>query len=165
MSELQIIPFTYDHHDFARDLLAEHMMTHLIVSRGVLYNPLEYPGFVALLEDELIGLVTYRIEGDQCEILTLHSKKEDLGVGGALVEQVKKEAQMADCKRLWLITTNDNIHAIRWYQRRGFTIAAVHVNALELSRTLKHIPPLGFDNIPLRDEIEFEIFLQGRDNG
>jgi ribosomal protein S18 acetylase RimI-like enzyme len=69
-------------------------------------------------------------------------------------------AREVGCKRLWLITTNDNLHALRFYQRRGMHIAAVHVNALEESRRIKpEIPLMGMDGIPLRDEIELEIML------
>jgi hypothetical protein len=66
----------------------------------------------------------------------------------------------AHYKRLWLITTNDNLHALRFYQRRGLVLVAVHRNAIEQSRKLKpQIPKLGYDNIPVRDEIELELIL------
>jgi GNAT superfamily N-acetyltransferase len=135
--------------------------SQLMVTRGKLYDVLQQPGFVALVNGEPQGIITYHIENSDCEILILHSALEGYGIGAALVENVKQVAQAAGCKRLWLITTNDNIHAIRWYQKRGFTIAAVHVNALEQSRKLKpQIPLIGNENIPLRDEFEFEITLK-----
>ena len=63
-------------------------------------------------------------------------------------------------RRAWLITTNDNLDAIRFYQRRGFTIATVHAGAIEQSRTIKpSIPLVGSYGIPIRDEIEFEMLL------
>lgn len=125
-----------------------------------MYNVLDYPGFVALIDDEPQALLIYRIDADQCEVLLIHSAAEGQGIGSALLGQVQRTAQAAHCQRLWLITTNDNIHAIRWYQRRGFTIAAVHVNALAASRRLKPgIPEIGAHGIPLRDEIEFEKML------
>jgi ribosomal protein S18 acetylase RimI-like enzyme len=159
MTPFTLQSFDKTHHEWAKALLGGHMATHVMVSRGVLYDPLDYPGFVAMVKGKPGALATYRIDGDGCEILTLHSKVENMGLASALVTQVKHIATEAGCRRLWLITTNDNIHAIRWYQKRGFTIAAVHVNALEQSRKLKYIPPIGFDDIPLRDEIEFEITL------
>ena len=120
----------------------------------------DYPGFVAIQDEALHGLITYRLEKEDCEILALTSTAEGQGIGSALLDRVKQAAKAAGCKRCWLITTNDNIHAIRWYQKRGFIIAAVHVNALVESRKLKpEIPLFGNDGIPLRDEIEFEIFL------
>jgi ribosomal protein S18 acetylase RimI-like enzyme len=82
------------------------------------------------------------------------------GVGTALLDAVKNAAGWAGCKRLWLVTTNDNTHALRFYQKRGFHIAAVHRNALLRSRELKpEIPLAGMDGIPIRDEIELEIVL------
>jgi ribosomal protein S18 acetylase RimI-like enzyme len=81
-------------------------------------------------------------------------------VGSALMAAAQETARAAGCKRLWLITTNDNTHALRFYQRRGLKIAAVYVNAVEISRRLKpEIPLNGYDGIPLRDEIELEITL------
>jgi len=130
------------------------------VSRGVLYHVLDYPGFVVIVNGQPQGIVTYQIANGQCEVLLLHSAVEGIGAGSALIEHVIEQARRSNCTRIWLITTNDNYHAIRWYQKRGFTIAAVHVNALEHSRKLKpEIPMFGNDGIPLRDEIEFEMLL------
>lgn len=151
---------TTTHHEWANELLGGHMGSRRIVSRGRIFDPFEYPGFVGLVEDAPAALITYRIDGDSCEILTLHSQREGLGLASALVERVKAVAKAADCQRVWLITTNDNIHAIRWYQRRGFHLAAAYPNALAKSRELKpEIPLIGFNDIPLRDELEFEIAL------
>jgi hypothetical protein len=59
-----------------------------------------------------------------------------------------------------LITTNDNLHALGFYQKRGFRLVAVHSNALAASRKIKpSIPDFGMHGIPLRDEIELEILL------
>ena len=71
-----------------------------------------------------------------------------------------EEARRQGCRRLWLITTNDNTHALRFYQRRGLQLAALHRNAIEESRRLKpEIPQHGADGIPLRDELELELVL------
>jgi GNAT superfamily N-acetyltransferase len=140
--------------------MAEAWGTPLMVTRGKLYNVLDYPGFVGMINGQPRGLTTYRIDGGECELLVLYSAVEGVGIATGLVERVKQAAIDAGCKRLWLITTNDNIHAIRWYQRRGFVIADVHINALAESRKLKpEIPLIGDNDIPLRDEIEFEMAL------
>jgi DNA-3-methyladenine glycosylase I len=92
--------------------------------------------------------------------MTLDSLTPNSGIGSALLEAVKAAAAEQGCKRLWLITTNDNVRALRFYQKRGFHIAAVHVDALNESRRLKpQIPIIGIDGIPLRDEIELEMML------
>jgi ribosomal protein S18 acetylase RimI-like enzyme len=133
-----------------------------VVTRGRKVYPAEIEGFCAVDADRrYLGLVTFEIVGDQCEVVTLDAFTPWSGTGTALMERVREEATRRGCRRLWLITTNDNIPAIRFYQRRGFTIAAVHCNALEESRRLKpSIPLTGVYGIPIRDEIEFEQFLK-----
>ncbi len=85
---------------------------------------------------------------------------EKARIGTALIDAVKDVATMAHCKRLWLITANDNMAALRFYQKRGFLLVAVYRNAVEQSRRLKpEIPLVGIDGIPLRDEIELELLL------
>ncbi len=111
-------------------------------------------------KDNLIGLITYHIAGKECEITTMNSEAEGKGVGSSLVEAVKNTAIQKGCTRLWLITTNDNTRALHFWQKRGFRIAAVHINAVEKSRQLKpEIPLTGDDGIPIRDEIELEMGL------
>ena len=140
--------------------MLEHWGSNRVVSRGVIYYPQNLPGFVALLNGEKVGLVTYNIVDKSCEIVTLDSIRPSTGVGTTLIESVKDVAIRSGCKRLWIITTNDNMNALRFYQKRGFVLVAVHRNALEQSRKLKpEIPLIGNDGIPLRDEIELEIML------
>jgi len=130
-----------------------------IVSCGRKIYPAEIEGFCAVDEsDEKVGLVTFEVAGDQCEVVTLDAFRKREGIGTALLDEVRREVAKRGCRRMWLITTNDNLDAIRFYQRRGWTIAAVHVNALAESRRIKpSIPLVGNYGIPLRDEIEFEL--------
>jgi ribosomal protein S18 acetylase RimI-like enzyme len=76
-----------------------------------------------------------------------------------LIEAVKGAAEDAGCRRLRVVTTNDNLHALRFYQRKGFILTALRPNALEETRKRKPVPLLGEDGIPIRDEIEFEMPL------
>lgn len=129
------------------------------LSWGSLLSP-NLPGFVALYQSEKVGLVTYNIVDIGCEIVTINSIHPSSGVGTALIEAVRDIAIKSGCKRLWLITTNDNMNALRFYQKRGFILVAVHRNALEQSRKLKpEIPLIGEHGIPLSDEIELEMTL------
>jgi len=132
-----------------------------IVSRGRKVYPTEIDALYAVDDSgETVGLVTYEIIGDQCEVVTLDAFRQFSGVGTALMDEVKKSARARGCSRLWLITLNDNLDAIRFYQRRGFTIAAIHLNAMEISRAIKpSIAQVGMHGIPIRDEIEFEMRL------
>jgi GNAT superfamily N-acetyltransferase len=145
---------------WANRLLVQRWGSTNVVSRGVLHQADRLPGFVALLEGSLVGLVTYHVSGEECEIVTLDSTFEGIGIGSALIQSVRQAAIEAGCRRLWLITTNDNLPALHFYQMRDFHLVAVYPNALERSRQLKpEIPMLGLDGTPLRDEIELEIML------
>jgi ribosomal protein S18 acetylase RimI-like enzyme len=138
----------------------EQWGAEIVVAHGTLQYPAELPGFVAEIDRVIAGLVTYNIAGDACEIVTLDSLHPGQGVGTALIEAVKVAAFEAGCRRLWLMTTNDNLHALGFYQRRGFRLVAVYPGAVDAARVLKpEIPLLGNDCIPIRDEIALEIAL------
>jgi hypothetical protein len=160
MHGIDIRPLSDDDRQWLRQFMIDAWGSDKVVSRGKVHDAHMLPGFVAFKDGELAGVVTYNITGDQCEIVTLDSIKENIGAGMENIRAVSEVASSKGCKRLWLITTNDNIHAIRYYQKRGFTIAAIHCNALEESRKLKpQIPLIGNEGIPLRDEIEFEMMI------
>lgn len=132
----------------------------IVISRGNIHQADQLPGYISIYKNQPAGLITYQIKNNECEIISLDSLIEKIGVGTALIEAVKEISKKENCTRLWLITTNDNTHAIRFYQKRSFRMVAVHRNAIEESRKLKPgIPLFGFDDIPIRDEIEFEIPL------
>ncbi|AWZ02513.1 acetyltransferase (GNAT) family protein [Rhodobiaceae bacterium] len=131
-----------------------------VVSRGKLWNPLDLPGIVAERGGNLVGLVTYRHEAAVTEVVTLDSFAEGVGVGSALLEAVADAARDQGKASLWLITTNDNIPAIGFYQRRGWDMVALHHGALARSRRLKpEIPTHGLDGVPIDHEIEFRLAL------
>jgi ribosomal protein S18 acetylase RimI-like enzyme len=161
MKAFRIEPLSEGDRGWVRSLLRERWGDARVVSRGRVHQADQLPGFVAMRGNTPVGLATYCVEGDACEITSLDSLIEGAGIGSALIGAVKEAASIAGCRRLWLITTNDNTHALRFYQRRGFVLAALHRNALEESRRLKpEIPLLGMDGIPLRDEIELEMVLK-----
>ncbi|MEU6427686.1 GNAT family N-acetyltransferase [Microbispora sp. NPDC046973] len=119
---------------------------------------LQAPRFVALLDGELAGVATYAITGRECELVTLDSVREGAGVGTALVDAMAGAAQAGGAVRLWLVTTNDNLRALRFYQRYGFDLVAVHRDAVARSRELKpSIPEIGLDGIPIHHELELEL--------
>jgi ribosomal protein S18 acetylase RimI-like enzyme len=136
----------------------EHWGASFVVAHGVVFHPRELPGFVASdAGGRPIGLVTYRMAENACEVVTLNSLQENQGVGTALLDAVRDAAVQAGCDRIWLITTNDNLRALGFYQKRGYRLVAVHRDALQRSRELKpSIPWVSPDGIPLRDEIELE---------
>ncbi len=125
-----------------------------------MHEPSRLRGFVAEEDGKPVGLLTYRIDNGECEVVTIDAFPEGAGAGTAMLEAVAAVAREAGCRRVWLITTNDNLRALRFYQRRGFHLVAVHRDALARSRELKpSIPEIGLDGIPLRDELELELTL------
>ena len=117
-------------------------------------------GFYACEGDEITGLITYRLTGKEMEILSLDSLHERQGTGTALLSEAILKAKETGVRRICLITTNDNLSAMRFYQKRGFRMVRTYRDALDLARKIKpEIPLIGIDGIPLKDEIEFEMEL------
>ena len=141
--------------------VVRHWGADFVVTRGRKVYPQNLDGFVALdSTGERRGLLTYEIMDDQCEIVTLDAFEKSAGIGTALVERVRQTVAGKGCRRLWLITTNDNTPAIRFYRTRGFVVTAVDRNAIEQSRKLKpDIPETGVDAIAITDEVEMEMAL------
>ncbi|MCK4566881.1 MAG: GNAT family N-acetyltransferase, partial [Candidatus Thorarchaeota archaeon] len=101
--------------------------------------------------------LTYNIVNEDLEIVTMNAIEKNKGIGTALLDEIENLAKQKNCKRLWLITTNDNVDALRFYQKRGYEISAVHRHSIEESRKIKpQLPLVGNYGIPIRDEIEME---------
>jgi len=128
-------------------------------TRGQLTDLVALPGFVAESDDGWLGYASYVMRGSAVEVAVLEALSRGQGVGGALLAACVGAAIAADADRFWLITTNDNVDALRFYQRRGFVLVAVHRDAVTHSRATRkpEIPLVGFHGIPLRDEIELEL--------
>ncbi|NEE04528.1 GNAT family N-acetyltransferase [Phytoactinopolyspora halotolerans] len=148
--------------DTVRTILSDSWGDTRVAGHGVLYDAAELPGYLALVGGEPAGLLTYHVSGDAWEVVTLDALVAGRGVGTALLRAVEHDARQAGARRLWLITTNENTHALRFYQRRGFDLVAVHRNAVTRSREeLKPSIPLEADGILLRHELELERLLAG----
>ena len=143
-----------------RQFLLEHWGGEEMITRGKVYRPEQLEGFVVEDGEEWIGLLTFAMEDGECELTSLDSLREGQGIGSKLIDEAIKEARRRGCKRLFLITSNDNLNALGFYQKRGFEIAAIYRGAVNQTRKIKPgIPLVGYNNIPLRDEIELEIKL------
>ncbi|MBE2206056.1 MAG: GNAT family N-acetyltransferase [Saprospiraceae bacterium] len=153
-------PITAADRDALRAFISSFWRSERMVARGRLFFPAEQEGFVAEKDGQFIGLITFERSGDAVEITLLDSRERQQGIGSRLVELALEYAKNCQCSRVWLVTTNDNIRAIRFYQKRGFNLVALHRNALEAARLLKpEIPMTGQDGIPIRHELEFCITL------
>ncbi len=160
MGAFSIRPVSGEDRRWIAALMVDHWGAEIVVSRGVVHTAPDLPGFVAEMDGERVGLLTLNIANDECEIVTLDSLREGIGIGAALIDAARQSAAEAGCRRLWLITTNDNLHMIGFSQKRGFRLAAVHCGAVDESRKIKpQIPEIGIGGISIRDEIELEICL------
>jgi DNA-3-methyladenine glycosylase I len=131
---------------------AEQMLAH-----GDVYYPAKLPGFVATIKDEVVGLATFIIKNRALEIVSIDSDRPNQGIGSVLLNSLEEEAQQNSCLRVWMVTTNDNLNALRFYQKRGYRLVAVHYGAVTAARQVKpSIPLIGYEGIPLRDEIVLE---------
>ncbi|MGL6063528.1 MAG: GNAT family N-acetyltransferase [Fusobacteriaceae bacterium] len=131
-----------------------------MVLRGKVFDMTTMNGFVMYDNDTIIGLVTYIIENNECEIMSLESIKENQGYGTVLVNKVVDIAIDKKCSKVKLIITNENVNAFAFYQKRGFDIVCVYYDAVKASRKLKNsIPIFGDNNIPIKHELEFEMKL------
>jgi GNAT superfamily N-acetyltransferase len=129
----------------------------MVISSGV-FDCSTLNGFAILNgKEQIIGLITYVREKDECEIISLDSLEEGKGIGSALLQEVERAAIVSECERVKLITTNDNLLALKFYQKRGYELVKIHRNAVQKARENKpEIPLIGNDGIPLKDEIELE---------
>lgn len=153
----EIIPICDELRKDVVDFISDNWGSPIIVSKGKVHFADILEGYAAVENGEIDGVITYSIENGECEIVSLDSLVENQGIGSNLINKVIEKAKENKCRRVWLITTNDNTKAIRYYQKRGFYMEEIHINAIQRSRKLKpQIPLYGFDNIPILHEIEFE---------
>lgn len=145
---------------WAGALVARHLGSPRIVSRGSVHDSRELRGLVAETAGESVGLLQHRLEDRQCEVVVLIAMARRAGVGRQLVGAIVDLARARGCRRLWLVTTNDNRGAAAFYRALGWRQVAVHRGAVREARRLKpEIPELAADGTPIEDEIEFELLL------
>ncbi|MEV4622870.1 GNAT family N-acetyltransferase [Asanoa sp. NPDC049573] len=120
------------------------------------------PALVALGPDgKLAGALTWRVGGDALEVVSIAAAASGNGVGSALLDAVVAEAAAAGVRRIWLVTTNDNLRALRFYQRRGLRIVGVDPGAVDRARRMKpSIPAVGDNGIPIHDELRLELAIE-----
>ena len=149
---------------FSRDQIDEFILRQWfsmrMVVRGESIDLSTAAGYYAVEGNEIIGLITYRITDNEMEILSLDSLRENKGIGTALLNKAIFKAVELGCAKITLITTNDNLSALRFYQKRGFDMCRLYCNAIEQSRKIKpEIPLVGENGIHIKHEIELEMIL------
>lgn len=126
----------------------------MVISSGV-YDCSALEGFAALDEAQnIVGLITFDRKENEIEIISLDSLLERQGIGSMLVEEVERLALAEQRAAVTLITTNDNLNALKFYQKRGYQLIEIFPNAVAKAREIKpSIPLIGEHGIPLRDEL------------
>lgn len=141
-------------------LLEARWAGRVIVTRRQAVDAAGLPGLVAYDGERLLGCATLQEDADGLQIVSLDAVVLERGVGGELLRAVLEEARSRGLRRVWLCTTNDNLPALRFWQRRGFRVVAVHRDSIATARALKPaIPDVGHLGIPIRDELELELVL------
>ena len=159
--KFKIRPINQSDREWIKRFIIENWGAEKVVTRRKIFYPHNLPGFVAIKGNKYLGVVTYKVGKNDLEITTMDAVIQNKGIGTALLKAVEKICNRLRLKKIRVITTNDNIDALRFYQLRGFKITAVYPNALEFSRKLKpEIPLIGNYGIPLRDEIELEKIIR-----
>lgn len=149
-----------DREDVAQ-FVEKHWHSRLVMSRGRQFYPHQERGFYERHEGQIVALLTYHLDGESMEILTLNSTLAGHGIGSSLMLSAIEIARTCNCSQVALTTTNDNLRAIGFYQRLGFRMVAVNVGVVDEARKIKpEIPELGERGIPIHDEIVMELAIK-----
>ena len=156
--EIRIRPIDEGDRPMLAWLVAELWGSEIVAVHGTCLRPAELGGFIAERSRMVVGLLTYQLAGTMLEIVTLNAIDRRAGIGTMLIEAAMGQARRSGCREVRLTTTNDNVDALRFYQRRGFRLAELRPGAVDRARQRKpEIPRVGDYGIPLRDEIDLTL--------
>src|SRR5439155_25737092 len=121
-----------------------------IVAFGEVMDIDQMPALVAVMHQEPSGALAYRLFGDALHIVALATDPmwQRSGVGGYLVAEAELLARRLSLHRLVVSTTNDNLPALHFYQRRGYRLTDLVPNSIVARTGQEHA---GFAGIPVRD--------------
>ena len=126
-----------------------------IVAFGEVMDIDQLPVLVALVTQDLAGALAYRSFGDALHLVALATDPmwQRSGVGGHLVAEAELIERRLDLRRTIVATTNDNLPALYFYQRRGYRLTDLVPNSITM-HTGQEVA--GFAGIPVRDEVRLE---------
>jgi ribosomal protein S18 acetylase RimI-like enzyme len=160
---LVVRPLRDDDLGWTLDALVRAWNSRIVARKGELIDAGALDGFVAVCRDGRCGLLTYAARDDGVEIVTLQVDTEGVGVGRALLDAARDHAVQLCAGRMWLVTSNDNYRAFRFYQRWGMDLVAFYRDGMVRSRQLKPVIPLvDSDGVPISHELEFELVLRSQ---
>jgi len=159
-----IEPISETTRELASAYIIKKWLTAQMLIRDEIIDCTAIDGFIVLDEsrENVVGLITYIYRDTACEIVTLNSERPRTGIGTALIEKVKQTAIAFGCKTLRLLTSNDNLNAIGFYQKRGFELVGLRLGAIDWERESLNpqIPVIGHNGIPIHHEIDFSLNLE-----
>lgn len=157
---MHVRPLRDGEREWLADEVAATWGSPRVVSRGRVHEPASLPTLVCEHGGDLLGFAAYEIAAGGCELVAIAVKRRGEGVGTALFNAVARVARGAGCHHLWVVATNDDVDALRFYQRRGMRLATVHRGAVDEARRLEpEIPTVGEHGIGLHDEVELDLEL------
>ena len=144
---------------WATSFLDDHLGGRWQARRGELIDVLD-PG-LGFVMGEGSGLLTFRLDDPELELTAVAAAPRGTGTGTALLDAFLVEARRLRVAGIWVVTTNDNLEAVAFYQRRGFRLRTLRAGAVdEARRTLKPaIPAVGQHGIEMHDELELSLVL------
>jgi len=143
------------------EFIERHWGSRIVMSRGRTFHPEKEGGFLERRDGKIAGLLTYHIDDQGMEILTLNSVLEGEGIGSSLMLNAIECARKNACHRIWLTTTNDRLRIIDFYQRLGFRMTAINLGVVDEARKIKpQIPLVGERGVPVQDEVVMELRIE-----
>lgn len=143
----------------ARELFERDFGRTSVVAFGAVMSLDAADQIVAEMQGEIAGALAYRQIDSALQIVALATDPtwQRSGVGAYLVAEAELLARRLNLSRVVLATTNDNLPALYFYQRRGYRISEVVPNGV--TQHIKSPEIAGFGGIPIRDEIRLEKIL------
>lgn len=149
-----ILPLEAVDSALVRSLTIREWGDDFIIVHGAVFKPHLLRGFKSMEEGGLTGFITYAVQDNICEIITLNSFRESRGIGSTLLNAVEACARQFGCASCMVVTTNDNLNALGFYQKHGYCITGIAPGAVdEIRKTKPAIPMVAENGIPIRDEI------------
>jgi GNAT superfamily N-acetyltransferase len=150
-------PLSPDDWRWLADIWRREWGGETVVTKGHMHRLTDLLAVIAWNEDARVGAATFAVGRDACELISANSMVVRKGIGTALLRAVEAEAQALGCQRIRLTITNDNLDALRFYQKQGYRLTRLYPGGVHTSRKLKADPPeIGRHGIPIRDELEME---------